>query len=192
MKILLVNNHTRHLEALSTALEGYDVEILNYEPGVKFNYRDKDLVILSGGGGEGLEINDMYRRGKLWYDDQINFVRSCPKPILGICMGFEVIARAYGADVERLPKLVEGFKKISPTRSGRQTLSRRRLKQFEAHEWCVPKVSEEEFTVWAKSKTGVEMFHHKKRPILATQFHPEIEGGSLSLGQLVAKTIQTG
>ncbi|MEX1995572.1 MAG: hypothetical protein WD887_02235 [Candidatus Saccharimonadales bacterium] len=185
MKILLVNNHTRHLEALSEALEGHNLEILNYEPGVKFNYHDKDVVILSGGGGEGLEINDTYREGKLWYDDQINFVRSCPKPILGICMGFEVIARAYGADVEKLPKLVEGFKKVKPTGAGRKSLSLRRLKQFESHEWCVPEVSEKEFTVLAKSKTGVEMFHHKKRPIVATQFHPEVRGGSLDLEPLV-------
>lgn len=189
MNILLVNNHTRHLAALSSALTGHNLEILNYEPGVKFNYHDKDLVILSGGGGEGLEIYDTDHRGKLWYDDQINFVRSCPKPILGICMGFEVIARAYGADVEKLPKLIEGFKKVKPTGDGRKALSRRRLKQFESHEWCVPEVSENEFTVLAKSKTGVEIFRHKKRPILATQFHPEIKGGTLGLESLILRIV---
>ncbi|MEX2014466.1 MAG: hypothetical protein WD885_00840 [Candidatus Saccharimonadales bacterium] len=189
MNILLVNNHTRHLRALSEALQGHNVELLNYKPGVKFDYHDKDLVILSGGGGEGLEIYDTYKKGKLWYDDQISFVRSCPKPILGICMGFEVIAKAYGADVERLPSLIEGFKRVKPTRAGKRLLSQSRLKQFESHEWCVPNIASDEFTVLAKSKTGVEIFRHNKRPIMAAQFHPEVKGGTLDLENLIQSTL---
>jgi GMP synthase-like glutamine amidotransferase len=88
MKILLVNNHTQHLEALSASLNGHDVEIQMYQPGIDFHDADKDMVILSGGGGEGLEIIDKVKnRSKLWYQDEMNFVRKTEKPILGICMG---------------------------------------------------------------------------------------------------------
>lgn len=51
MKILLINNHTVHLESLTQALAGQDVETQLYQPGLDFHYEDKDLVILSGGGG---------------------------------------------------------------------------------------------------------------------------------------------
>ena len=87
MKILLVNNHTAHLKDLSSALAEHEVEMQNYFPGINFNDQDKDLVILSGGGGEGLEVNDEYEPGRLWYQDEMNFVKTTTKPVLGICMG---------------------------------------------------------------------------------------------------------
>src|SRR5438105_4905350 len=106
MKILLVNNHTVHLNSLGKALAGHQIEVQTYRPGIEFNYQDKDLIILSGGGGEGLEIDDEYQPGRLWYDDEMKLVRTADKPILGICMGFEVIARAYGAPVTSVGSLI--------------------------------------------------------------------------------------
>src|SRR4051812_41747560 len=118
MKILLVNNHTRHMAALNVALNGYDFETQMYRPGIKFKDQDKDLVILSGGGGEGLEINDEFKPGKLWYEDQLKYVLTCNKPVIGICMGFEVICRAYGARVKQMDKLIEGKIKLKTNSEG--------------------------------------------------------------------------
>ena len=156
-----------------------------YQPGVEFNWQDKDLIVLSGGGGEGLEINDSAPNGKLWYHDEMEFIMSCNKPILGICMGFEVIARAYGSKVEEMKDLVMGFRKLSTTRSGKTKLSRDFLKQYEAHQWHVSDVDTNQFDILAESKTGIEIIKHKTRPILATQFHPE-KGGTLKIPQLIA------
>jgi anthranilate/para-aminobenzoate synthase component II len=107
MKILLINNHTQHLSNLNQSLAGHQVEVQIYRPGLDFHAEDKDLVILSGGGGEGLEINDFIRRGKLWYQDEMDFILRTAKPIIGICMGFEVIARAHGSDIPKMDKLLE-------------------------------------------------------------------------------------
>jgi len=68
MKILLINNHTDYLSNVEKALAGHDVEVQIYQPGLKFNDQGKDLVVLSGGGGEGYELKDK-RHGKLWYED---------------------------------------------------------------------------------------------------------------------------
>ena len=63
MKILLINNHTLHFSNLTAALADHEVEVREYHPGLDFSCADKDLVILSGGGGEGLEIHDEHKPG---------------------------------------------------------------------------------------------------------------------------------
>lgn len=184
MKILLVNNNTRHLDALKEALNGHELEVLVYKPGVSFNEAGKDLVVLSGGGGEGYEIDDEARPGKLWYNDEMDFVMRASTPILGICMGFEIITRAYGGQVKELDSLVQGHKSLRTTKKGHDEFNRKMLRQFESHEWHVPEVSTKHFDILADSATGIELIRHKKRQILASQFHPE-KGGTLSLSRLV-------
>ena len=186
MKILLINNHTQHLDSLNTALADHEVETQMYRPGIKFHVDDKDLVILSGGGGEGLEIYDIFKRGRPWYEDQMKFVLTCEKPIIGICMGFEVICRAYGANIKKLDKLLQGKVRITNNEEGAEFFGKKRLEQYESHEWAVPEVNSFCLDVLAKSKTGVEVIKHKTRPMIATQFHPE-KGGSLDLPALISK-----
>jgi GMP synthase-like glutamine amidotransferase len=183
MKILLIDNHTKHKRALHEALKGHEVEVQKYQPGLKFNTEDKDLVILSGGGGEGREIDDTIKANHLWYEDQMNFIKQCDKPLIGICMGFEVICRAYGSEVEEMPQLMEGPIRVKPNRKGKKTLGLRSMKQYESHRWRVKKAPKG-FNTLAKSSTGVEIIKHKQKPILATQFHPEL-GGTLNINQII-------
>jgi GMP synthase-like glutamine amidotransferase len=185
MKILLVNNNTLHLNELLESLKGHDVEIQDYKPGIWFHDVGKDLVILSGGGGEGKELHDYHSPNHLWYEDEIRFIRTTDRPIIGICMGFEIIASAFGAKVVRMPKGIEKFATSKSTLKGRKYFAKKKLSQFEAHDWCVKRAPLRNFETLAKSKRGVEALKHKKRPIIATQFHPEVEGGTLSLGQLL-------
>jgi len=189
MRILVVNNYqynneTATFEALKSSLAGYQVEYQRYKPGLQFAEAGKDLIILSGGGGEGSEIHDEYSKDRLWYADQINYVLTTKKPILGICMGFEVIARAYGSKVVQMKEYVTGPKAVSTTQKGQEIFNKKDLRQYQNHIWRVPAVSSEHFDVLAESKTGIEAIKHKTRPILATQFHPE-RGGSLSLDNII-------
>lgn len=181
MKILLVNNHTKHLKDLNNSLAGHNVEVQMYQPGLEFHDAGKDLVILSGGGGEGLEIDDIIQRGKLWYQDEMDFILRTTKPILGICMGFEVIARAHGCEIPKMDSLLEGPVEIRTTGKGNKTLDLQKLEQFEAHQWRVTEAPQG-FDVLAESETGIEII--KKKNILATQFHPE-KGGTISLASLL-------
>jgi anthranilate/para-aminobenzoate synthase component II len=185
MKILVVNNNTVHLEYLKAALSPHELEVVLYRPGVTFNYEDKDMVVLSGGGGEGNEINDTVDMGKLWYDDEMSFIMDCDKPIVGICMGFEVIARTFGSKVNEMQKLIHGYKKLNTTGHGQQAFERENLRQYEAHKWNVQDIDSRQFEVLADSPSGIEIIKHKYRPIIATQFHPE-KGGTLKLHQLLS------
>jgi GMP synthase-like glutamine amidotransferase len=185
MKILLVNNHTVHLTQLNQALAGHDVEMQVYKPGLDFHFEGKDLVILSGGGGEGLEISDEYTAGHLWYEDQMEFILSCKKPIIGICMGFEVIARAFGQAVPKMPRMLQGQTNIKTTSKGKKLFDTNTLTQYEAHSWHVDSAPKG-FKVLADSNNGIEIIKNKN--ILATQFHPE-QRGTLNLRQLLAQNI---
>jgi len=189
MKILLIDNHTEHKRALADALSGHEVEIQKYRPGLDFHTADKDLVILSGGGGEGREIDDAIKAGHLWYQDELDFVKSYDGPMLGICMGFEIISRAYGSEVEEMPETLEGFFDLKLTRRGKKEFSRKIIRQREAHKWRVKKTPKG-FKVLSKSPTGVEIISHKAKPIIATQFHPEL-GGTLSLNTICKQIVQT-
>ncbi|HEX5394831.1 MAG TPA: gamma-glutamyl-gamma-aminobutyrate hydrolase family protein [Candidatus Saccharimonadales bacterium] len=183
MKILLIDNRTEHKMALEKALAGHELEIQKYRPGIKFHTDGKDLVILSGGGGEGREINDTHKAGHLWYEDELEFVKNCDKPLLGICMGFEIICRAYGSEVNEMPDVLKGPAKLKVTRKGKKYFGTAAISQYEAHKWSVKKTPKG-FKKLAKSSSGVEVIKHKKRPIIATQFHPEM-GGTLELNQLI-------
>jgi GMP synthase-like glutamine amidotransferase len=185
MKILLVNNNTIHLQELNNALAGHEVEVQEYQPGIWFHDVGKDLVILSGGGGEGKEVHDYHKPSHLWYEDEMHFVRKTEKPVLGICMGFEIIASAFGAKVVKMPKGIERFASSKTTIKGKRRLKAIKLRQFEAHDWCVKNVPRKDFHVLAKSTRGIELIKHKKRPIIATQFHPEVPGGTLHIEQLL-------
>jgi para-aminobenzoate synthetase len=184
MNILLIDNHTEHKKALELALTGHNVEVQKYRPGLDFHTSGKDLVILSGGGGEGREIYDVHKAGHLWYEDELEFVKNCDKPLLGICMGFEIICRAYGCSVEEMSTVVEGATDLKVTRKGKKALSQKSIRQHEAHKWRVKKAPRE-FKVLAKSSTGIEIIQHKKRPIIATQFHPE-KSGTLNISKLAS------
>ena len=183
MKILLIDNNTEHKKALARALAGHDVEVQRYTPGVRFNYQDKDLVLLTGGGGEGHEIDDKHSPGRLWYEDEMKFIQVCNKPVIGICMGFEIIANTFGAKVDEMKKEVRGVKRLRTTKAGREYFKKDNLRQYEAHKWRVKSVPKG-FEVLARSETGIEIMRHKKRPIIATQFHPE-KGGTLDLPKLL-------
>jgi GMP synthase-like glutamine amidotransferase len=184
MKILLINNNTRHLKSLSQALAGHEVEIQMYKPGLQFNDAGKDLIVLSGGGGEGLEIDDTVKRGRLWYEDEMEFVLRNKKPLIGICMGFEVVCRAHGLNVPKMDKLLMEQTMLKTTKKGINTLGRARISQLEAHQWHVTKAPKG-FDVLAESTTGIEII--KKGSLIATQFHPE-KPGTLNLTNFITQT----
>lgn len=97
-------------------------------------------------------------------------------PILGVCLGHQSIAYAYGADIVQAPKLFHG--KTSLIHHDGKTIFRGLPNPFQAtryHSLVVERGSlPPEFEISAWTDDGQIMgIRHKELPIEGVQFHPE-------------------
>jgi anthranilate synthase component 2 len=100
----------------------------------------------------------------------------CGAPILGVCLGHQVLATAFGGRVVRAPAPVHGHA-VPITHDGRglfegldQPLTVARYHSLVVEEASLP----EELEVSARSAEGLVMgLRHKQLPLESVQFHPE-------------------
>jgi aminodeoxychorismate synthase component I len=108
----------------------------------------------------------------------IDVVRTCGSthPILGICLGHQAIAAAYGATVIRAPRPVHG-QTCTIAHDGRGLFTAL-PQQFEATRYHSLIVAEDQLpaqlTVTARTSGGLPMaLRHTADPVEGLQFHPE-------------------
>ena len=98
------------------------------------------------------------------------------KPLLGVCLGHQAIATAFGATVDRAPELLHGkTSQISHENSGvyqgiPSPFTATRYHSLAIQEKTLPG----ELEITGRSESGVVMsIQHKELPIFGVQFHPE-------------------
>ena len=121
----------------------------------------------------------------------IELVRAAEVPILGVCLGHQAIAVAYGGVVDRAPELLHG--KTSEVHHDGVGVLRGLPDPFTAtryHSLAVRDVPAE-LDVTATTGSGVVMaLRHRDAPIEGVQFHPEsvlTQGGHLMLANWLAQ-----
>lgn len=176
MNVLIIDNGSKHVDKIEQFFDGWDVKRAQFDdPSIHETPADT-LAILSGGRkmaviGHGYE-----------YENEFEFIRNFAGPIIGICLGFEMIAHLNGDWITRLETRIEGNKTVQATVEGELLGLPEEASVYEAHRWILQSV-DEPLTVLARSDDGVEAFKHASRPVYGTQFHPEIssdnDGGKI-------------
>ncbi len=166
MKILLINNLTKHLEELQEILKPHKITTAHFQE-LPENYSDFDGIILSGGSKYKVKNNEEI------YKQEIELIKNSEIPVFGICLGFELICHTYGEKLEMLKEKKRCLRNLEIIEKNPLLEGINKLSVFEAHRFYVKEVKN--MILLAKSKTGVEIIKHPEKPIYGVQFHPEVK-----------------
>jgi GMP synthase-like glutamine amidotransferase len=166
MNILIVDNNTKHIDGIKRICEGNSINVAKYYDNLDNVYQDYDLIILTGGTGLSIDKHENDFVG------EINLIKNSNKPIIGICLGFEVICHAFGCRMEREEEREKGIVGIDALTNDKILLGKDKLKVSMAHKWHVKEVNSVLIPL-ARSAKGIDIVKHINKPIYGFQFHPE-------------------
>ena len=174
MKVLLVNNDSDTWSKLELVVRavGYDVTPIHHSSIGAIEPHGYDLAILSGG---------------WWYDDpvellreyaeELHLIRTSPIPILGICIGMQLMHIAVDLAVPLMDNPQSGDKPITISEKGQKLFGfAPSMMVFKNHTRAIFE-TDPSFDILATSSTSpkfTEIMKHKERPLLGVQFHPEM------------------
>lgn len=167
MKILIVNNGTKIVHNFTRILSEHEVDVVRQTGLKSASIKHYDAAILSGSSEYSIEL---YRH---MYAVEEKIIIEASIPILGICLGFELIIDAFGGQVRRHTTRTKGVKKIILNQSNRLFTSLHKPVVYQNHTYRVEAVPGD-FEILAHSETGIEAIRHKKRCVYGVQFHPEV------------------
>lgn len=168
MKALLVDNGSSHVPLLEQMLreEGFDVRTVHFNE-IEFP-RDiaADFIVLSGGGALSIVSHP------LEFAKEKELVSSAKSPVLGICLGFELIADLFGARLLHREESRKGIVDADVLENDPIFAGKKNFSVSVSHKFHLEKVPAELIAL-ARSADGIQVIRHKDRPIYGFQFHPE-------------------
>ncbi|WP_309105049.1 gamma-glutamyl-gamma-aminobutyrate hydrolase family protein [Microbacterium sp.] len=179
--VLVVDNHDSFVHTLVGYLRelGADVDMIEADAvdatGLEQLLPGFDGVLLSPGPGTPADAGASL--------DAVRIAARMRMPLLGVCLGHQVIGTAFGVAVREAPELMHGM--VSQVIHDGSALFSGIPSPFAAGRYHSLAVTAddlpEDFTVTATTETGTVMgVSHTRLPIHGVQFHPEsvlTEGG---------------
>ncbi len=166
IKLLVIDNESIHTNEIINYLNKYNVNfyLINYNNIIKEKIKYYDGIILTGSSN-----HPFYYSG---YEKEINVIKTSKIPILGICLGFELICFSFGEKISKLELEEEGIVSIKKIKKdvildGINEI----FLVYNHHKYAVLKVKK--LKALAKSKLCIEVVKHKTKIIYGSQFHPE-------------------
>jgi carbamoyl-phosphate synthase small subunit len=149
---------------------GVKVTVLPYgTPYARISELDPDGVIVSPGPGDPANL-----------DDGLDIVRSLltdERPYFGICLGHQLLARAIGAETDKLKFGHRGGNQpVRDERSGKVTITAQNH-SYRVVDATVPTDKGWQVALRNLNDGSVEGLWHDRLPVLSVQFHPEASPG---------------
>ena len=175
MKILVIDNNPLFLKELVEKLGKKDeIIVITFEE-VKFSdAKNVDAIILSGGQSQSIKNHPEI------YQKESEIIKKSKVPVLGICLGFELICQTFGEKIDRLKVRKKGVIEIQKV--GEDDILKGvagKINVYENHRWVVREIKK--LKILMKSECGIEMVKHPKKEIYGVQFHPESSKGKEGL-----------
>ena len=171
MKIILIDNYDsftfnlyHYLSSLKVNVDVIRNDKINQNEIIK---KDYDKIVISPGPGNPNQSGNCLKIVKSLYK-QI--------PILGVCLGHQIIGQVFGSKIIQAKKLMHG--KTSKIISKKKGILKSLPKIFEAtryHSLIIDKKTlSKDLEITAETKDGTIMgVKHKKYNVHGVQFHPE-------------------
>ena len=171
MKILLIDNYDsftfnlyHYLSSLKTNVEVFRNDQITEKDIINKKY---NKIVISPGPGNPNQAGNWLRIVKKLYKKI---------PILGVCLGHQIIGQVFGSKIIQAKKLMHG--KTSKIKSLSAGILKNLPKSFEAtryHSLIIDKKTlSKDLKITALTKDGIIMgIMHKKYNIHGVQFHPE-------------------
>ena len=166
MKILIIDNGTSFLIKLKNLFKGHDISVSPFNLVTVTEAKKFDLIVLSGGHKYPV-INHAKQ-----FKAELDIINKARKPILGICLGFELIAFNYKCKLKRLKEKEKGVISINLIKD-LITKKLDSINVYESHRWAIQDPGKNLIAL-GKSKDGIEIVKHRTKHIYGFQFHPEI------------------
>lgn len=185
VNILLINNSSTTFGELEQTViaAGHTITSITHKEIPNYTASDFDAAVLSGGWWYDDEVELLEQ-----YAEELGFIRNCPIPLLGICIGMQLMHVAIDQAVPLLDEPQQGYKSIASTALGAQVGLPPSMLVYKLHTRGILE-ADPSFTVLATSPGHIEIIRHTTRPMLGVQFHPEVndtlEGAAAHFSQLL-------
>lgn len=168
MYTLIIDNHSQHLDALKEQFPKNKVITMDFLSRLK-DIDIFELIVISGGSNTPTVLNHPE-----YYAEEIMFIKESTIPLLGICLGSELVVTAFGGSLRELDAKHEGEVTLTIIDPELQSdIGNSIATVTEGHRIAINNMPPE-FSICAYSDHGIEIIKHNTRPIIAIQFHPEM------------------
>lgn len=172
MKVLLIDNHDSFVYNLAQQVEQTglcSLDVISYDEVDEDTIDRYDKFIISPGPGIPRDFPKLQKFVRKYYTT---------KDILGVCLGHEAIALAFGGEIYSSGKVFHGYSKKTEITDQGNYIFKDIPEKFEAgcyHSWILNKETfPKELKITAVAEDGVIMaLSHKKYNVVGFQYHPE-------------------